>query len=459
MDDDDVAIRVDSVSKRYSIYDRPEDRLKQALLPRLQRAVGMRPRRYHREFWALRGVSLKVRRGETVGIIGRNGSGKSTLLQAICGTLLPTSGSVDMRGRVAALLELGSGFNPEFTGRENVYMNGAVLGLSRAEIDQRFDSIVAFADIGDFVEQPVKTYSSGMYVRLAFAVIAHADADVLVIDEALSVGDVFFGQKCMRFLRDFMQRGTVIFVSHDTSAVINLCDRVVWLENGKVRREGATRDVTAEYLEDLFYEDQARNLADAVLKTEPVVAAGMAPRDMRQDLFDASRFRNDIEVFAFNRDSPAFGTGAAQIVRAAIEDMDGRPLSWVVGGQPVRLSVACRAGAALDAPILGFEVYDRLGQVIFADNTFLATRFRPVRAGAGQLLQASFEFRMPIMREGDYTISVAVAEGTQENHVQHHWLHEALAIHVHATSVCLGLMGVPMQDIRLTMLDEQAGLA
>src|SRR5262245_13455514 len=183
-----------------------------------------------------------------------------------------------------------------------------------------------------------------MYVRLAFAVIAHADADVLVVDEALSVGDVFFGQKCMRFLRDFMKRGTVIFVSHDTSAVINLCDRVIWMQNGQVHREGPTREVTAEYLEDLFYEDQVRSVdAPEVPSLQMFAVPSLAPRDMRQDILDASNLRNDIEVFSFKRESTSFGTGSARITGASFEDTHGRPLSWVVGGQPVRLSVTCQA--------------------------------------------------------------------------------------------------------------------
>ena len=188
----DIAIKVQNLSKCYHIYDSPRDRLKQFIAPRLQRLTWQTPKQYFREFWAVKDVSFEIKKGETVGIIGRNGSGKSTLLQMICGTLNPSHGSIETNGRIAALLELGSGFNPEFTGRENVYMNASVLGLSNKEIDERFDDIVAFADIGEFVEQPVKTYSSGMMVRLAFAVIAHVDADILIIDEALAVGDAFF---------------------------------------------------------------------------------------------------------------------------------------------------------------------------------------------------------------------------------------------------------------------------
>ncbi|MDP3535313.1 MAG: ABC transporter ATP-binding protein, partial [Halomonas sp.] len=236
MSSDNIAIKVRGVNKHYQIYDKPNDRLKQFIMPRIKRLMGRPAGCYFTEFKALHDVSFDIKQGETVGIIGRNGSGKSTLLQMICGTLTPTQGQIETHGRIAALLELGSGFNPEFTGRENVYMNATVLGLTTEEVDQRFDSIVDFADIGDFIEQPTKTYSSGMSVRLAFAVIAHVDADILVIDEALSVGDAFFVQKCMRFLRKFMETGTVLFVSHDTGAIINLCQRVVWLDKGEVKK-------------------------------------------------------------------------------------------------------------------------------------------------------------------------------------------------------------------------------
>jgi lipopolysaccharide transport system ATP-binding protein len=239
-----LVIEVEDAGKCYHIYDRPQDRLKQMLW--------RGRRRYYREFWALHNVSFKVQHGETVGVIGRNGSGKSTLLKLLCGTLEPTTGVVTVRGRVAALLELGAGFNPEFTGRENVYLNAAILGLDDGEIERYLPEILEFADIGEFIDQPVKTYSSGMAVRLAFAVAAHVRADILIIDEALAVGDVFFVQKCMRFLRKFQEYGTLFFVSHDTAAVINLCDRVLWLEQGKLREAGSAKEVCEHYLAQLF---------------------------------------------------------------------------------------------------------------------------------------------------------------------------------------------------------------
>ena len=447
---DQVAVSLGAISKCYRIFEKPRDRLKQALFPRLGKLFGRGASgSYFREFWSLRDVSLEIRRGETVGIIGRNGSGKSTLLQILCGTLAPTTGSVRIAGRVGALLELGSGFNPEFTGRENVYLNAAVLGMSRDQIEARLDDILAFAEIGDFIDQPVKSYSSGMYVRLAFAVIAHIDADVLVIDEALSVGDVYFGQKCMRFLRKFMERGTVIFVSHDTAAVLNLCDRAVWLDGGRVVADGPAREVTARYLEALNYDAEPGVAVMQEPAQEQTLAMAEDFRDMRADLFDRSTLRNDIEVFAFSREGHAFGEGGAQILDAALLDVDGRPLAWLVGGSEVRLRIRCRARRALASPIVGFEVYDRLGQTIFADNTYIAMRDHAFHVVAGEMFETLFEFRMPVMREGDYTISVAIAEGTQQSHVQHHWMHEALAFHVHSSSVCLGLVGVPMRDITM----------
>ena len=243
MSSSDVVVDVRGLGKRYDIYAAPRDRLKQMIVPGLLGAAsklhlvparGVPEPRYFREFWALRDISFEVRRGETLAIIGRNGSGKSTLLQIVAGTMTPTYGQVQTRGRIAALLELGSGFNPEFTGRDNVYLNGTILGMKRSEIDERIDRILAFADIGDFVDEPVKTYSSGMMVRLAFAVQANIDADIVIIDEALAVGDVFFAQKCFSRLRALVDGGTaVIFVTHDMSTVTQFCRSALVLHHGR----------------------------------------------------------------------------------------------------------------------------------------------------------------------------------------------------------------------------------
>jgi lipopolysaccharide transport system ATP-binding protein len=233
--------------------ERPPDRLKHSIVPKLQRLIGNPPKQYYREFWALKDISFNVKRGETIGIIGRNGSGKSTLLQLICGTLAPTSGSVETNGRVAALLELGSGFNPEFTGRENVFMNGAILGLSLEEVEARFADIIAFADIGDFIEQPVKTYSSGMVMRLAFAVAINVDPQVLVVDEALSVGDERFQRKCFSRIEAIKKGGsTILFVSHSGSTVIELCDAAMLIDSGELLSTGAPKAIVGEYQKLLY---------------------------------------------------------------------------------------------------------------------------------------------------------------------------------------------------------------
>jgi lipopolysaccharide transport system ATP-binding protein len=446
MSSDDFAIRVQGLSKHYQIYDAPKDRLKQMLVPRLQQMIGKQSKQYFREFKALNNVSFELKKGETVGIIGRNGSGKSTLLQMICGTLTPTKGSIETNGRIAALLELGSGFNPEFTGRENVYMNAAVHGLSKEEVDARFDDIVAFADIGDFIGQPVKTYSSGMMVRLAFSVIAHVDADILVVDEALAVGDAFFTQKCMRFLRDFMEIGTVLFVSHDTSAIINLCGKAILLNHGQIAKSGAPKEVAEHYLASLYNSTQA---ADELNTAESQEGRSDEYHDMRKDLINASSLRNDIEVFKFEPNKEGFGSGDGKIISVRLLDPKGVPLSWVIGGEDVVLEILSRAIAHIENPIVGFQVKDRLGQVVFADNTYLTYQFNPLFVNEGVNLVTKFEFRLPVLPSGDYSISCAVGSGTQEVHVQHHWVHDAMIFRAHASSVCHGLVGVPMRKIEI----------
>jgi lipopolysaccharide transport system ATP-binding protein len=451
MSSNEIAIRVEGLSKCYEIYSNPRDRLKQFIFPRLQRLIGHAPKQYFREFWALKDVSFEIKKGETVGIIGRNGSGKSTLLHMICGTLSPTSGSIQTHGRIAALLELGSGFNPEFTGRENVYMNASVLGLSNEKIDERFADMVRFADIGEFIEQPVKTYSSGMMVRLAFAVIAHVDADILVVDEALAVGDAFFTQKCMRFLRNFMKTGTILFVSHDTGAVVNLCSKAVLLNRGQVTESGTPKNVIEHYLASVYEPNQEVNGLIALEAKVPVtqVESLIEYRDIRAELINGSILRNDIEVFQFKPDQEGFGTGEAVILSARLLDQNGTPLSWIVGGEDVILDIRCLAHKEILRPIIGFQFKDRLGQVIFADNTFLAYQNVPQPVSQDCDFFGQFKFRMPVLPTGDYTFATAIADGTQDGHVQHHWIHDALLIKVHASSVCQGLVGIPMQEIKL----------
>lgn len=465
----DFAIRVRGLSKCFQIYDHPRDRLKQALLPRVQRALGMRPRSYHREFWALRDVEFEIRRGETLGVIGRNGSGKSTLLQLLCGTLTPTRGQIEVNGKVAALLELGAGFNPEFSGRENVFLSASFYGLSREETASRLEQIVAFADIGDHLDQPVKTYSSGMFVRLAFAVIAHVDADILVIDEALSVGDAVFTQKCMRFIRDFQKRGTLLFVSHDMASVINLCRSAIWLNAGEMRQIGKSKAVADAYLQGTLQEvygdtavleaiggvQPAAAPADQSLKTTKAVAGqAVASIERMSSARDGALDYGAVATVTDNADSSeGWASGGAEIVGVTFVALaEGQASAAILqGGETVRLMVRVHARKALEHAVVGFVLRDRLGQVLLGENTLPFTVAEPMHVKAGEIFEAEFVFRMPMLPNGQYAITASVAEGDLINNVQHHMLHDALIVNVSSSTVRWGLVGVPFEKVSLTV--------
>jgi lipopolysaccharide transport system ATP-binding protein len=357
----------------------------------------------------------------------------------ICGTLNPSGGNLRTQGRIAALLELGSGFNPEFTGRENVYMNGAILGLTHEEMAQRFEAIESFADIGSFIDQPVKTYSSGMMVRLAFAVIAHVDADILIIDEALAVGDAIFTQKCMRFLRGFMEKGTVLFVSHDTSSVSNLCDQALWLFDGKLRKNGEANDVINEYTE--YCQQEIYGQAVHLRPIEPVTK----DRIVQKKKIDSEIQINYYESIAH---SDGWSTGAAEIVSVGITRHDGAPLMTIVGGESVVLTIEARIYKTLESPILGFFVKDRLGQSLFGEHTY--TYSQPMQVvNPGQSLTASFTFEMPMLPNGNYSMTASIADGDSHVNIQHHWLHDALILTVNSPRLRYGLVGIQFQAVNL----------
>ena len=452
---DNIAIRVSNLSKRYEIYVNPPDRLKQFVAPRLQRLIGQSPKQYFRDFWALKDVSFEIKKGETFGIIGRNGSGKSTLLQMICGTLNPTVGSIQTNGRVAALLELGSGFNPEFTGRENVYLNASVMGLTNEEIDARFDDITAFADIGQFIEQPVKTYSSGMYVRLAFAVIAHVDADILVVDEALSVGDAVFTQKCMRFIRSFQENGSLIFVSHDTASVRNLCESGIWLKNGKVEQIGTAKSVSEAYLQYTWQEMSG----DEVILTS-IASIGVdgqaSTKPLSLDMNSPPAIDYGAIVSVQNNIDAARGwrTGKAEIVSVALTRLPPGPESVFEGGERVRMTLRAKAHEPLQNPILGFLVRDRLGQDLFGENTLPLTNRVPSPIGAGVVFEGVFDFRLPMLPNGQYAVMASVADGDLYENLQHHWMHDALIINVSSSKIRWGLIGIPFERVELEVINE-----
>ena len=438
----DYAVRAEGLSKAYLIFDKPSDRLKQMFLRR---------RKYYTEYWAVQNTDLTIARGETLGIIGRNGSGKSTLLQMIAGTLRPNAGQLDVRGRIAPLLELGAGFNPEFTGRENVKLAATVMGLTGQQLDERAPLIHDFAGIGDFIDQPVKTYSSGMYARLAFAVAAHVDADILIVDEILAVGDAAFTQKCMRFIRDFKKRGTLLFVSHDASAVNALCDRAIWMDKGQIVAEGPAKDVTLAYQAAVNAGETEGGFSISGRRRE---IRPKARRDLRQEIIAGSDKANIIDVFDFDPDAPSFGASGGRIVGTRFLNDEGDEMPVVEGGEEIVLEIRARADTEIRRPIIGFYVRDRLGQNLFGDNTYLTHRDAPAALQPGSRLTCRFAFQMPYLPDGEYAVCVAFADGTQQEHVQHHWVDEALIIRCEGGHYRMGLIGIPMHAITMDIENE-----
>lgn len=383
----EIAIRVQNLSKHYHIYDHPRDRLLQILW--------RGKRRYYRDFHALENVSFEIAKGETVGIIGRNGAGKSTLLQLICGTLTPSSGQVDVNGRIAALLELGTGFNPEYSGRDNVMINAAILGLTPEEIAARYDDIVEFADIGEFISQPVKTYSSGMYVRLAFSVAIHVRPDILIVDEALSVGDAFFQAKCMTRMRQMIDQGaTLLFISHDIGAVKAICQKVIWLEQGKVRQQGATNEVANLYA--LDWVTQANQQRGHKQHT----AAGTS---------EASSTHSANKIPALLRWSARSGSGHVKIsaVGVSVADTLGDSVTLQYG-QTLRLAVELEIILPCSNLVLSYHIKDKNNQHVQGNHTADNEKLFGCDWQLGQRVQLTF--RVPIyLHHGNYSLTLLIS--------------------------------------------------
>jgi ABC-type polysaccharide/polyol phosphate transport system ATPase subunit len=390
-------VLVQNVSKLYRLYRRPSDRLRE-MLPRT------RPR--HTDFWALRDIGFEVEKGETLGLVGPNGCGKSTLLQIICGILQPTSGRVVTRGRIAALLELGAGFNPEFTGRENVYLNGEIMGLSRAEIDKAMPSIESFAEIGEFIGRPVKEYSSGMYVRLAFSTAIHVDPEILIVDEALAVGDAVFANRCVRKFQELRERKiTVLFVSHDLGLVKQLSDRAILLLNGRIAAQGAPNDVINRYIGLVLAKEESKNKKD--------------------DRIHAS-FRH--------------GDGSSEILSVDILNARGEAVTSVAGGEPVTVRVRSRFHQAKSDPMVGILIRTRIGMDVYGTNT----RLERVRLGdfqPGDELEVDFGVEDWLTPQ-QYTLTVATqnADGSS-----HDWLDDAVAFDVVDTRTAAGVANLRAQ--------------
>jgi ABC-type polysaccharide/polyol phosphate transport system ATPase subunit len=405
----DILLRVQGVSKAYPVDEKPSARLR-SLLPKLLQGES-------KLFWALHDISFELKRGESLGIVGPNGSGKSTLLQVAAGILRPTEGTVELNGRLAGLLELGSGFNPEFTGRQNVELSTSLHGLSTKETAARFDEIVAFADIGDFLDQPVKTYSTGMLMRLAFSVSIHVDADILLVDEALAVGDIAFRQRCMRRVHQMRDHGlSILFVSHSAEDVKAICDRCLWLESGDVKMFGETDAVVGEYLASMAVRDAASLTGE--WESQPDRAPFVAPVLAPPMQFSGHRFgdqRAEVSGAAFLTPEDETGTASGETVLRAGD------------AAVVRFSFLVKQPIAL--PIGGFLVRDRQGLSLFSTNTTREGYLLPPLI-AGDHLTVEFQWTMPRLASGTYGVTLAVSDGTLEKFVVCDYVEDALSFTV-----------------------------
>jgi lipopolysaccharide transport system ATP-binding protein len=390
------------VSKSYPIYSAPGDRLKEL--------ATFHRRQFHQDYWALRDVTCDVRRGETFCIIGENGCGKSTLLQICAGILEPTSGTAKVSGRVSALLELGAGFNPEFSGRDNVYLNAAILGFSAKEMDRKFADIAEFAEIGPFIDQPVKTYSSGMVVRLAFAVAINVDPEILLVDEALAVGDVYFRQRCLRKVHELRSRGvTILFVSHATAEIKALGDRALWLDHGRAMALGNTEHVVSQYLAAMAEKDAQYQALDILHHPHESIAP---PVEVVEEIPNIDH---------------RYGDGRAQILGIAVCDPSGRRLSLLAPDSSIVVRVSVRASSNLDRPIVGVTFRDERGLDLAGANTESEGHVLPPLM-AGDVCTVDFHLDLPTLYSTSISFSPAIANGSLERFAICDWIDNAVVL-------------------------------
>ncbi len=431
------AVEFRGVSKSYSIYDSPGDRLKELVsFNRLQ---------FHRDFWALREVDFDVRRGETFCIVGENGCGKSTLLQLIAGILQPTEGTIKVHGRVSALLELGSGFNPEFSGRDNVYLNGSILGLSQRELDRRYKDIEAFAEIGDFINQPVKTYSSGMVVRLAFSVAIHVDPEILLVDEALAVGDMYFRQRCMRKVHELRSRGvTILFVSHAAGDVKAVGDRALWLGNGRVLDIGEPDVVVSKYLAAMVEKDSSYLHLKKHPARDPLAGVTRAPEIVER-------------VPNIDR---RHGDGRAEVIGIAALDPNGGPIGLLKPQSRIVVRISIRAKEEIALPIVGFMMRNHLG-VDFCGTNTAREAFELPPMMPGDVNTVDFHLDLPELYPSTFSFSPTIADGTLHGYRMCDWIDNALALQMgHSDGQIYGYIHLPCRvEVNSRLCDSAGGLS
>ena len=441
-EEQNLAIQVEDVTKIYRLYEKPIDRLKET--------VSVTHKNYHRDFYALNGISFQVKKGETVGIIGTNGSGKSTILKIITGVLTPTTGTVKVDGKISALLELGAGFNMDYTGIENVYMNGTMMGYTRKEMDAKLQDILDFAEIGDFVYQPVKTYSSGMFVRLAFALAINVEPEILIVDEALSVGDVFFQSKCYRRMEEIRKSGTtILMVTHDMGSIIKYCDRVVLLNRGEFIAEGKPGRVVDMYKKILAGKLEA-------LKEELRLEEERKNADIGPESIELSDFSGGMDLggsgdkrtlmrdkLTINPDRTEYGDGRAEIYDLGLLDERGNVTNLLLKGEVFTIRERIRFHAALEAPIFTYTIKDKKGTELTGTNTlYEGADIKPVKAGDSYTVEFTQKMNL---QGGEYLLSMSCTGFEQGEHVVYHRLYDVTSITVISNKNTVGVYDMESQ--------------
>ena len=449
MNQNENAIEVRGVSKFYNLYERPQDRVKELF--------SLTKKKYHTLYKALDQVSFTVKKGETLGIIGRNGAGKSTLLKLITGVITPSEGTIETHGEISALLELGTGFNPEYTGYENIFLNGSMRGFSDEEMQEKVKEIVDFADIGEYMGQPVKTYSSGMFARLAFAVMISFKPEILIVDEALSVGDIFFQQKCNTFMKEEMKGVTKLLVTHDMNSIANMADRVILIDRGKIIREGKPLEVIEDYLKLLHtsvFQSEAAAAKDEDARLE-TAERSEAAEQKAVAAEAAEREKEKAEIGWV--DSPKESIGGAQdiLIDRCRMLINGEAVDVVKPGDAVRIELLMHSKKDADNIIIGYTFKDKYGNSIFAQST-LGENIMIEGVKQGEVRKASLSFHWPEVKEGDYFLTLGIGEGyDQMVHTVQCWVHSVLHVQAIALKPMHGIINHVIEEFKIERIEHE----